>query len=115
MTLVWFNLHLKRWSIRDGSSRVRHADFVRLTGVTFRVNEKARRQVVRDRCRQVHAYAVGTEAEPRKRRPARGAPVSYNPYRGPTFYRKDTGRAVRSAGEVWFLPGGRCFALDPIN
>lgn len=106
MTSVHWNLHRLVWSVKVGREPVRHTTAVRLLNVTFRVREKARLQVVAQRCRQVHAFAVGTEGPVPSRRPRGAVAVSYNPYRGGSFYRKDTGQPVAGAREVVFLPDG---------
>lgn len=59
----------------------------------------------------MHAYAKGTPAD-LDPAPA-GVLVSYNPYRGGTFYRKDTGAGVCGADELHFLPDGRVLAVNP--
>jgi hypothetical protein len=109
---VWFNLHKRRWSIKDGKSRVHHADAVALAGVSFRVSEKARQRVIAGRCREVHAYAAGALVQA-DAAPAGAVLVSYNPYRSGSFYRKDDGRDVHAAELVVFLPGGQAWAVNP--
>jgi hypothetical protein len=74
------------------------------------VNERERLKVITNRCRSVHAYASGNAAEPVAE--PRGVHVSYNPYRGGTFYRKDTGAPVYGAAVLHFLPDGKVLAED---
>jgi len=109
---LWFNLHRRDWSVKAGRSPVQHRAAVCLSGVVFRVREAGRQRVLANRCREVHAYAAGELCD-------LGAPhpdaieVSYNPYRGPLFYRKDTGASVVGAAFVYFAPDGRAFAVAP--
>jgi len=110
---VWFNLHRRVWSIKEGSEPVRHADYVRLVGVAFRVSEAARQRVLRERRRSVHAYALGVAAGPAAGPPAGAVRISYNPYRGRCFYRPDGGGDVAAAEEVYFLADGTAWAVNP--
>ncbi len=114
MIHVWYNLNLHKWSVKRGKSPVQHVDCIKLTGVVFRVSEASRQRVLVSRCRNVHAYAAGTETE--YARPPRlgvGVNVSYNPYNGPTFYRQDTRTPVMQADDVYFTPGGCTVAVNP--
>lgn len=108
---VWFNLHKRVWSTKVGAEPVRHVRAVRLIDAAFVVSERARLKVIERRCRSVHAYAKGEGAEPAAG-PV-GVEVSYNPYRGGTFYRKDTGTPVYGAAVLHFLPDGRVLAEGP--
>jgi hypothetical protein len=109
---VWFNLHLRTWSTRRGKVPVRHATALRLVGAVFVVSEVQRQRVLRQRCRSVHAYAAGQLREVCEV-PEGAVWVSYNPYRGGAFYRKDTGGDVTGARELHFLPDGRMLAVGP--
>jgi hypothetical protein len=53
------NLHTGKVSIRDARSVIGHADRVFLNDVYFKVGERARARVVRERRRYVHAFANG--------------------------------------------------------
>ena len=109
---VWFNLHRRDWTVKCGDVPVWHADAVRLVGVVFKVSEAARQKVLRDRRRSVHAYMAGAW-RPAGAPPAGAVRVSYNPYRGGSFYRCDDGRDVSAADEVCFLADGTAWALNP--
>ncbi len=108
---VWFNLHKRLWSTRTGKAPVQHVSALHLVGCAFVVSEAGRQRVLATRCRAVHAFAKGTPAD-LDPEPA-GVLVSYNPYRGGTFYRKDTGAAVYGADALHFLPDGRVLAVNP--
>jgi hypothetical protein len=109
---VWWNLHKRCWSTAAGSTRVRHATALRLVGAVFVVSEAGRQRVLSTRCRSVHAHAKGVLADVAEV-PAGAVWVSYNPYRGGSFYRKDTGADVTGARELHFLPDGRVLAIGP--
>jgi hypothetical protein len=112
MTHLWFNLHRRDWTVKDGRAPVRHLPSACLVSVTFTVREAARLRVVARRCREVHAWAAG-ELSDGGEVPPGAVEVSYNPYRGPTFYRKDTGDPVVGAARVYFQPDGRAWAVEP--
>jgi hypothetical protein len=123
---VYFNLHSKVWSIKalEGAFAgrvVAHATYVQLRDVECRVSEAGRQRVLREQRKNVHAGLVGTlrcydgkarlafewdgEFEPTQT--ALGAPVgapwfgiTYNPYKGPTFVRRDTGEPVLRASRA---------------
>lgn len=102
---VYFNLHKKTWSIRDPKTgrvqnRNKRTMFVVLTGVTFKVNEKARQRVIAEKRKNVHAFAVGTVQDTATmvgRFAEATVPVSYNPYKAGHFVRTDTGEPVHEA------------------
>lgn len=113
---VYFNLHRHCWSIKalEGINRgrvVAHARAFTVEGATFKVSEAGRQRVLQEQRKNVHAGIVGhlvdlvpleslaEEAWPEL--PVGGAcDVSYNPYRGPSFYRKGDNQNVSSAARV---------------
>ena len=111
MARVWFNLHKRIWSVKEGTVPVRHCEAVALVGVRFVVNEKARQRVIAKRCREVHAYAAGQEATGEA--PVEAVGITYNPYRAPTFTRRDDASPVLSADAVYFLTNGLAVAVNP--
>jgi hypothetical protein len=110
---VYFNLHKKSWSMRDPrTGRVVNKDqtqcLVVLRNVTFKVSEAGRQRVIREKRKNVHAFAVGDPvgfgSDPAFNDPGAVArllasanvPVSYNPYKAGHFVRVDTGEAVHA-------------------
>ncbi len=95
---IYFNLHRKCWSIKalEGERKGRvigHAQSVEVHGVMFKVSEAGRQRVLRTRKKNVHAGIVGqlaqwipawSEVGPIEGKPG-GIPVTYNPYKGPSF------------------------------
>lgn len=112
-THVWYNLNLHVWSVKIGKAPVRHCTRTSLRSACFRVSEHGRQQVIAKRCRQVHAYAAGTEQDCPAELPEGAIQVSYNPYKGPSFYRKDNGAPVWAADALYFVEGGLCYAINP--
>lgn len=98
---VYFNLHRKMWSIRDARSKLvlGHTDnLLILSDVSFVVNEGGRQRVLRERKKNVHAFARGrffstlniggmvTDQTYTK--------VSYNPFKAGTFVNALTDSAI---------------------
>ena len=106
---VYRNLHRRCWSVRDRASRrvVGHENLIILADCTFRVSEAGRRRVLATGRKNVHAYVQGNRDHRRKIEAAREAnasqgglfkvPVSYDPRKGPSFVRTDTGEPVTKA------------------
>lgn len=117
---VYWNLHKACWSIqsREGGNRGRviaHASWVRLEGCEFKVSEAGRQRVLAEKRKNVHAFVVGrlvayddpdgTYIEvagfTSKREDRQRMVVTYNPYRGPSFFDKETGESVQAAELVF--------------
>ena len=103
---VYFNLHKKIWSIRALSGPrkglvIAHAQRVNLIEATFKVSEAGRQRVLAEKRKNVHAGIVGTWDGHGNPEPWEGAtmgvPVSYNPYKAPTFTRRDDSSPVHKA------------------
>ena len=139
---VYFNLSRRCWSIKalDGEMKGRvigHASSVLLALVSFKVNEKGRQRVIRDKRKNVHAGAVGRlqsasliedsppvisdradfvpiPTETCKTRYNRawvvGLSIAYNPYEAGFFYSKSTGARVDYASMIAMAPDGKVFA-----
>jgi len=118
-TYVYKNLHKDTWSLMERGIVRAHSDNVVVNNAEFRVRPAGRERVLREQRKTVHAFVVGypvaddvdTRASVEGIKLALGEPVqvSYNPYRGDTFYRKDTDESVEAAelvelrtdGSVW--------------
>lgn len=87
---VYFNLHRKMWSVLSmtpkGWRLAFHERELTLQDVTFKVSEAGRQRVIREKRKNVHAFAIGTLIEPLQSGfEATLVPVSYNPYKAGTF------------------------------
>ena len=139
----YWNLHRHMWSVQDYATRriIGHAYKVLLRDVAFTVSEAGRQRVLRDKRKNVHAFAVGyLEAadwltfEPfrldwqttRRANDAYarfaaecGQRVSYNPYKAGHFYIADQGDGTPriDGAPMAFLARtmGRVFACDPCD
>lgn len=100
---VYWNIRRKVWSVRVGTRVVAHLEAFTILNPTFHVSEAGRQRVLREKRKNVHAYIRGAIHAPGLVAET-GSRVSYNPYKGPSFYRVDTGE------EVW---RGRWAKLDP--
>jgi len=95
---VYLNLHKKCFSIKAMSGPMRgrvigHADEVHLADVEFRVNEKGRQRVLRERKKYVHTGVVGYLSSPRNAT----VPVRYSPLETETFVLSDSNEPIHSA------------------
>ena len=101
---VYFNLHMGGYSLRSEETRLVVnkgvlTKKVCLKNVKFKISQKGRSRVLREKSKNVHAGAVG---ELQKEETIEGLiPIGYDPYRNPdreaSFYRKDTGEDVVEA------------------
>ena len=119
-TYVYKNLHKDTWSLMERGIVRAHSDNVVVESAEFRVRPAGREKVLREQRKTVHAFVVGypiaedavTLAAVEGIKLALGEPVqvSYNPYRGDTFYRKDTDESVESAALVELRPDSSVWA-----
>lgn len=97
---VYFNLHRKCFSIKalEGASKglvIGHDHNVTLADVTFKVSEAGRQRVLREQRKNVHAGIVGTLVNSLDN--VGTERVSYNPYKGATFFLCGTGNSISAA------------------
>ena len=113
-TDVYFNLHSGLWSMRDRRTGkvYEHARVVvSALPVALVVQPAGQRKVVQERQKNVHAFIRGAYLEPsenvalwqQRAEALRLIPIAYNPYRGPSFYRKDTGQDLTEVQAVVML------------
>jgi len=108
---VYWNLHRKLWSIKalEGPQKglvIDRAAFVHLQGVTPKVSQKGRERVLRERKKNVHAGLTGTllpEGSPMPRPCSNDDMITYNPYKGPSFTYKQTGREYKGSTDAVLL------------
>lgn len=110
-TDVYYNLHRKTWSLKDRSTGkvYDHARVVvSALPVTLPVMPAGHARALQEKAKNVHAFVRGDWLEPCEdveswqstAATLAMVAISYNPFRGPTFYRKDTGEAVTEANAV---------------
>lgn len=99
---VYRNLHKNCFSIKalQGPMKgkvIGHTDEVHLTDVEFRVSEKGRQRVLREKKKYVHAGVVGLIASPYDAPPDDTVSVRYNPYETETFILANSNEPVYRA------------------
>lgn len=95
---VYYNLHKHCLSVQHKGRVIAHVNSILLDGVQFVVQEGGRQRVLRERKKNVHAFVVGTVI--RDFTAGAWKRVSYNPYRGATFYLLETDGPIYSAPAV---------------
>lgn len=82
---------------------------VEIAGVTFKVSEASRQRVLRDKQRNVHAFAVGTLVACTDPVDVAGmTAATYQPYTCGSFFIRDTGLPVSTANRC-VLQGANAF------
>ena len=99
---VYWNLHKLCWSIQHKGKVIRHAKSVLLRDCSLTVSIKGRERVLKEKKKNVHAFAAGILLGYDVDCP-RGfnTHVTYNPYRFGHFYNKLNGDAVHSAPVIY--------------
>lgn len=83
---VYWNRHKSIWSVRINGHVIFHANELMLTNCKFRVGKKGREKCIRDRVRNVHAYATGDLTMDVRKFPIdKTVDIWYNPYLSDTF------------------------------
>lgn len=86
---VYWNLHRNCWSIQHKGKVIGHANSVLLKNVTFSVSEAGRQRVLREKRKNVHAFAKGEMIVTNEAKPEfLTLPVTYNPYKFGYFFNK---------------------------
>lgn len=121
---VYWNLHKHCWSIKalegpDKGRVIAHAASWSVDRPIFKVSEAGRQRVLREQRKNVHAGVVGTLVDWRRVGgfghldvPSNSRPITYNPYKGPTFVTKDLGLPVNFANAAVAV-GREVFAHNP--
>jgi hypothetical protein len=116
-TYVYFNLHKHVWSVMVRGLVQRHATNVCIKDADFVVRAAGHRKVLEQKRKNVHAFVRGTDVAIGEyvSCPGEAIQLSYNPYKGAHFYRKDTGEVVESAGIVELRADKTVWAWDVKN
>jgi len=108
---VYKNLNNGRWSVRHKGKVIGHLEQVMLRDCVFHVGESSRQRVIRNRCREVHAWVTGELIE-LPVQVVRWRGITYNPYRSGSFTYRDNGQAISGASLVYFSIDGGAYAND---
>lgn len=88
---VYRNLNNGKLSVMQNGLVVAHADSITLLAADFQVNRAGRARVLKEGRKNVHAFVVGYYANNLFiNRGINTVSVSYNPYRFPYFYDKES-------------------------
>lgn len=96
---VYFNLHKKVFSIKalEGKYKgkvIAHSEKVNLKNCLFKVSEKGRQKVLREKQKNVHAGVVGFLLSEEKDQEENLIKVTYDPYVYSNFIEADTKKKV---------------------
>lgn len=87
---VYFNLHKKTWSIKDKKTGIviGYANWLPMKDCKFKVSEKGRQRVLKEKRKNVHAYVEGTISfETLHKSEVQHGSFTYNPYKYDSFVR----------------------------
>ena len=119
---VYYNLNAlksgkldEQWTVaaaktaRTYGTKLRGERSLCLSDCTFVVQQGGREKTVAERCKRVHAWVRGIEAQyiPASLTPV---PITYNPYVSGEFRRRDNGAAITHAEYVRFGADGKATA-----
>ena len=103
---MYWNLNKNVWSVMSKRIVISHKDIIILSNVRFIVSENGRKKVLREKLKNVHAFAEGVlvdigdvsdvDISSNKTRQ-----ISYNPYKYSHFFDKENCEMVLSAGVVF--------------
>ncbi len=95
---VYWNLHKNIWSIMKKGKVIGHRDTILLKDVRFIVSQAGRNRVLKEKKKNVHAFAEGIVVEigdcDKKEQ------ITYNPYKFPYFYYKSDESIALIANKV---------------
>lgn len=104
---IYYNLHRKCWSVKYRGKVIAHPQNIVAIDAEFRVSEKGRQRVLREKRKSVHAYVVARsivkdldEGQAKMFGNAFDHPVRYNPYMFSTFVDRFF-EPIKSAETVW--------------
>jgi hypothetical protein len=107
---IYYNLHRKCYSVRQGGKVVAHVSSMTLTDARFLVSEAGRQKVIASGVKGVHAVVTGFPSDVEDL-PGRADRVSYNPFKGPTFVRVESGTPILRARVVRMSLGSKPVVL----
>lgn len=104
--MVYYNLHKHTFSVQHKGKVVKHADFVKLKDVEFRVRQGGMERVRKEKTKNVHAFVIGTLVNYYEY-PCKNIPlepnnniITYDPYKYDSFVIKKNKKPIYKAKEV---------------
>jgi hypothetical protein len=121
---IYYNLHKKCWSVKalEGPNKgrvVQHCKVAALAFCEYKVSEKGRQRVLKDKCKNVHAGIVGylrstsdhvSNVLPDSVSLLDMTRVTYNPYRYDSFVDRETKTPIYNSRSC-IMADGEVFAL----
>lgn len=113
---VYYNFRKKTFSVQEkvnGSWKVvEHTNEIFIRNATFKVSEVGRQRVLKNKCKNVHAFILGERFPFIPKSFVYRDEVSYNPYTGPNFMVKSENKPLDYAKYVTII-NGKVIALIP--
>ena len=94
---IYFNLHKKKWSVRQDGKVVQHTNFIQIREPQYVVRQKGKEKVRREKRKNVHAFVRGYVEDRLPVFPSRNTFVTYNPYKNDSFVERNTQNAICSS------------------
>lgn len=90
---VYWNIHKNLWSVKalEGESKglvIERVKNITLSNCEFKVSEKGRQRVLKEKCKNIHAGVVGYISE--QSEIVNFSQITYNPYKYSNFVNKET-------------------------
>lgn len=101
---VYFNLHKETFSVKNLSTRlvVAHLDHVNLKEAFFKVSQRGRQKVLKEKRKNVHAGIIGIFTfENLISDDEKSEKATYNPYKYDSFVNNDTFEKISNAKSVY--------------
>ena len=91
-----------------------HLKVAFMKNVNFIVRESGRKRVVKEGVKNVHAFARGflVSSNPHSLWSDYFNEITYNPFKGPNFYFKDTEEIVTSCKYLFLGQNGKCYGYS---
>ena len=107
--MVYKNLNNGLFSIKQAGLVVAHVESVTLSDVIFKVNQAGRNRVLKERQKNVHAFAIGLVESVNTINNTDGAvAVSYDPYKFDYFYfKQNNDKAVINSDDKIFCSASK--------
>jgi hypothetical protein len=107
---IYRNLHTGGFSIKHKGKVIERSNSFVAEDIVFKVNEKGRQRVIKEKKKNVHAYSVANKYKITKRVSIKGSSLAtYNPYSSPNFI--SDGVEIFQAKKVAFL-NGKCYIIE---
>tara|TARA_R110002051_G_scaffold579_3_gene2565 strand:+ start:524 stop:898 length:375 start_codon:yes stop_codon:yes gene_type:complete len=94
---IYFNLHKKTWSVRQGGKVVQHTNFICVREPQYVVRKTGKEKVRREKRKNVHAFVRGYVENRLPTFPKKNMFVTYNPYKNDSFVERNTNDSICSS------------------